>query len=77
MLNPMELMHIKPNIDAFCERHQNFVRFLGYAGKNLTQDCLIEVTLTDPDGNPVRTNLRVSPEDLELLHQLGSLLGKA
>ena len=34
-------------------------------------------SLTDPDGNPVRTNLRVSPEDLELLHQLGSLLGKA
>lgn len=75
-MNPFDLLKIKPAINAFCSRHAPFVKFLSYASTHMQEDSLLEVTLTGPDGQPAKTNLRVTAEDVALIAQMGEMLGK-
>ncbi len=71
MMNPMALLQIKPMIERFNERHPKFIQFFGYASQNLTEGSILELSITDPNGRKAVTNIRVTPEDIELIQQLG------
>ncbi|MBE6875643.1 MAG: hypothetical protein E7496_02800 [Ruminococcus sp.] len=73
-MNPMALMHIKPMLEKFQERHPKFIQFFGYAGQNVTEGSLIEISVTSPDGRKAITNIRLSEEDLELADKLKELV---
>ena len=75
MINPMALLKMKPLFQQFREHHPKFVEFLGYAPQHLGEECLLEVSITQPDGEKAVTNIRISQEDLELVGQLKELLG--
>ena len=75
-MNPMAFLHIKPLFEQFSQRHPKFVQFFGYASQTLGEGSLLEIAVVDPNGHKAVTNIRVAPEDLELIEQLKSLMQK-
>ncbi len=73
-MNPIALMHIKPMMEKFQERHPKFIQFFGYAGQNIEEDSLIEISVTSADGRKAVTNIKLSQEDLEFAKKLKELL---
>lgn len=73
-MNPMNFMHLKPLIEQFHERHPKFVEFFGYAGQHIEEDSLLEISITDPSGSKIVTNIRITQEDLEFVEQLRQTL---
>ncbi|MDE7094506.1 MAG: hypothetical protein K2O52_06315 [Oscillospiraceae bacterium] len=73
-MNPMAIMQIKPLLEKFQQRHPKFIQFFNYAGQQIGEDSLIEISVTSPDDKKVVTNIRLSQEDLELIEKLKSLI---
>lgn len=73
-MNPMALMQLKPMFEKFRNRHPKFVQFFGYAGQSLGENALVEISITDPDGKKIVTNMKITAEDLELYRNLQNLL---
>ena len=73
-MNPLTLMHIKPLLEGFRDRHPKFLQFFGYAGQNMGEGSLLEIRITSADGKKAVTNLRVSQEDLELIQKMQELI---
>ncbi|MBE6851475.1 MAG: hypothetical protein E7504_07060 [Ruminococcus sp.] len=73
-MNPFTLMQFKPLLERFRERHPKFVQFFGYAGKSITEGSLVEITVTDPEGKKIVTNIRVDNEDIALFNQFKEML---
>ncbi|MBQ2264117.1 MAG: hypothetical protein IJ265_02440 [Oscillospiraceae bacterium] len=75
-MNPMAMLHIKPMLEKFRDRHPKFVQFFGYAGKSISVGSVLEISVTDPEGKKIVTNIRVEQEDIDLFQQMLSLTGK-
>lgn len=73
-MNPMALMHIKPLLEKFQARHPKFIQFFSYAGQNLGEGSLIEISVTSADGRKAVTNIRVTQEDIELMSKMKGLI---
>jgi hypothetical protein len=73
-MNPLVLMRIKPLLEGFQERHPKFIQFFGYAGQNVDEGSLIEISVTSADGRKAITNIRIAQEDLELMEKLKELM---
>lgn len=73
-MNPIAMMQLKPQLESFRDRHPKFLQFFAYAGAKITENSLLEVSITSEDGQKIITNLRISQEDLELFRQLKELL---
>ncbi len=74
MMNPLELMKIQPLLEQFQERHPKFIQFFGYAGQNLEEDALVEISVTSADGKKAITNIRIMQEDLELIEKMKGIM---
>lgn len=71
MINPMSLLKYKNAWGKFTENHPKFPYFLRAVSKNaLSEGTLIEITVTTPDGKSYSSNLKIKPEDIELLQEL-------
>ena len=73
-MNPMAFLQFKPMLEQFRERHPKFVSFFSFAGQHIKEGSLLEISVTDPDGKKIVTNIRVSPEDIALFQTFGSML---
>lgn len=73
-MNPMAMMHLKPMLEQFSQRHPKFIQFFGAAAPYMSEGSKLEIHITSPEGRTIATNIITSPEDLELLEQLRSLL---
>lgn len=73
-MNPMALLQLKPLFEQFRDRHPKFVQFFGCAGQSLGENALVEISVTDPEGKKIVTNMKITAEDLELYQNLQSLL---
>ncbi len=73
-MNPIALMQLKPMFDRFRERHPKFIQFFGYAGKSISEGSLIEVSIVDPEGKKIVTNIRVDADDIALFQQLQGMV---
>lgn len=72
-MNPMALLKIKEMLGDFNSRHPKLGMFVRDAGQRVDTGSVLELSVTSPDGEKIRTNFRVMPEDKELLYALGSL----
>lgn len=71
MINPMKIMQIKGMWDKFTSNHPKFPRFLAAVSTNGIQEgTIIDITITEPNGEKMESNLKISAEDLELFRQL-------
>ncbi|MCM1494848.1 MAG: hypothetical protein NC089_03515 [Bacteroides sp.] len=76
MKNPAALFKLKGLWEQFVQNHPKFPQFLqAVASSGIGEDSIIEVQITRPDGQQMKTNIKVSPSDLELFEQLKNLMG--
>ncbi len=73
-INPTALFKMKEMADGFNARHPKLSRFFADAQHRIEPGAVLELSVTDVNGEKIRTNFRVSPEDKELLDTLGSLI---
>lgn len=76
-MNPADLFKIKGAFDQFNANHPKFIPFFRAAGpKAKTVGSIIEISITDPNGEKIETNLKIKDSDIELFNTLLSMSGK-
>lgn len=74
-LNPLKILQLKTAWDQFQIRHPKFPPFLNTLTKEgIAEGSVIEITVTDVDGKTINSNLKVTPEDIQLLESLKELM---
>lgn len=75
MLNPAKLMKFKSRWGDFTERHPKFIKFLQYVGSGtLKENDVLEMTIRSENGQEVKSNMRLTAEDIALFSDLKALL---
>ena len=68
------IMQLKSAWDTFTLNHPKFPMFIKALNrKGIKEGTIIEVTLTDPDGETITTNIKVNASDIQLFETLKSL----
>ena len=74
-MNPAALLRLKADVKAFEAAHPKFTAFLHYAAEHsLYEGNVLEVTVRQPDGKEVHSNLRLREQDVRMLESLRELL---
>lgn len=75
MINPMKLMQLKPLWGKFQKNHPKFRQFFSAAAKSgVKEGSVIEITLTNTDGTTLSTNLRLTKDDIEMIHTISEVV---
>lgn len=73
-INPMEILKLKGTLDGFNSRHPKLICFLRDVGPKIDAGSVLELSVTGPNGEKTKTNIRVAQEDKELLESLAQLV---
>lgn len=66
-MNPQALMQVMAAWNTFKTNHPKFPAFLGrLKTQGIKEDSIIEISITDPDGSKIETNIKVKQSDLDL-----------
>ena len=69
--NPADLFKVRAAAETFNNNHPKLVPFFrAIQGKAMTPGTVIEMSVVDPSGERVETNLRVQESDIELIRLL-------
>lgn len=72
----MQLLKLKNIWSKFEENHPKFPLFLkAVSQEGLHEGTVIEVNVTTADGRNFASNLKIRPEDLELIEELKNFRG--
>lgn len=70
-MNPASMMKFMSAMNTFKSNHPKFASFLEIFLKNgVTEDTIIEITVTRPGEEPVTANMKVLQSDIELFQSL-------
>lgn len=73
-MNPAAMMQAMNAWRTFTLNHPKFPAFLeALKRQGVKEDTIIEISLTDPDGTKIETNLKVKQSDLELFESLKNM----
>lgn len=72
-MNPFSIMQMKTLFEKFQNNHPRVFQFFQAASVMVEPGSVIEVTVTNPQGKTISTNMKVTEEDLQLLNQLKNL----
>lgn len=75
-INPMDLLNLKGELKGFNARHPKLKMFLADASRRLDTGAVLEVSVTDTNGQKIRTNIRVTDEDKAMLATLVGMIQK-
>ncbi len=71
IMNPSMLMKLGKAKNEFNANHPKFAPFLSAVNKtSLVEGTVIEITVTRPTGEQLKTNLKLKESDIELLKSL-------
>ena len=73
IMNPLEMMIMKNIMSEFTNRHPMLPKFFNRAALEIKEDTVIDLVITPKDGTPIKTNIKVTKEDLELLETLKNM----
>ena len=74
MINPTKLFKMKGLWERFVENHPRFPQFMSAVQSNgITEGCVIEITVTTPEGKNISTNVKVTASDKEMFAELAEL----
>ncbi|MCR4568133.1 MAG: hypothetical protein K5769_08770 [Pseudobutyrivibrio sp.] len=69
--NPADLFKVRGAAAKFNANHPKLIPFFNAArDKAMTPGAVIELSITDPSGEKIETNLRVQESDIELINLL-------
>lgn len=75
MKNPAALFKVKGLWEQFVQNHPKFPMFLNAVkAKGIPVDSVIEVKVIQPDGEEMKTNIKITSSDMELLEQLRGMV---
>ena len=75
-VNPMALLKLKERFSIFTSQHPKVPLFFQHISeKGLEPGMVLELKVTDNEGNNYVTNMRLTPEDIETLKILRSIKG--
>ncbi|MCC8051958.1 MAG: hypothetical protein LIO99_00775 [Clostridiales bacterium] len=69
-MNPKILMQLKDMEERFKAGHPRLEPFFAAATAVVDEGSVIEVTMTTSSGETLRTNMRVSAQDMEMIQTL-------
>lgn len=73
-INPMKLLQLKEYWEEFKLRHPKFPDFLHSVTHGaISEGATIDITITTADGRTIRSNLKVTKEDMQLIEELKEL----
>ena len=76
MVNPAAMMKLMSAKNKFQAAHPKFVKFLSaMVRQGITEETVIEMTVTRPDGTSITGNMKVQASDLELFEELKNMSG--
>lgn len=68
------IMKLKGAWSTFTANHPKFPMFgRAVMAKGIKEGTIIEINITDPDGTPINTNIKVTQSDIELFEMLKTL----
>ncbi len=68
------IQKLKTSMDTFRNNHPKFPLFLNAVSKEaLMEGTIIEITVTTPQGKNYCTNVKLKPEDMELMESIKNL----
>ena len=75
MPNPMDIMKLMGMWNTFKSNHPKFPKFMAAAAQPgvITEDTILEMKITTPDGRTMETNLKITASDLEMIRQLKNI----
>ncbi len=72
--NPADLFKIKSAGEKFNANHPKLLPFFAASERMIkTPGSVIEISITDPNGEKIETNLRIQESDIELMNMLMSM----
>lgn len=75
MINPMKLLQLRPLVTKFQNDHPKFMQFIVAVGQSgMTAGTIVEISITDPDGKNICSNIKLSKEDLELFEAVSEMM---
>lgn len=70
-MNPGAIMQVMNAWNIFQGNHPKFPAFLdALKRQGIKEDSIIEISITDPSGQKIETNIKVKASDLELFNSL-------
>lgn len=70
-MNPQNMMQLMAAWNTFKTNHPKFPAFVNaVTSQGIREDSVIEISITDPDGRKIETNIKVKQSDLELFESL-------
>ena len=70
-MNPRRMLELAKLQQKFKKNHPKVFPFLKAAAeKALQEGSVVDISVTTPEGKFMRTNLRIKPEDMEIVEQL-------
>ena len=73
-MNPGTIMKLMQAKNQFSNEHPKFVAFLNAVfSKGISEDTVIEVTVTRPGEAPLTSNIKIRQSDLALFEELKNL----
>lgn len=74
-MNPMKLVQLKPAMNKFQNRHPKFIQFFNsLAASGLREGSVLEISITDPDGKTMCTNMKVTADDMRLMNDISEAM---
>lgn len=74
MINPAKLLQFSKDWKGFEGRHPKFVMFLKSAMQSgVGVDSIVDIQITLPDGRKIESNMKICPEDVEFIKNIGSM----
>lgn len=75
MRNPAKLLRLKKKYSGFVNRHPKLMRFMFHVSDNcLSEGSILDITITDVNGNSLHSNARLTAEDVEFMREVKALL---
>ncbi|MCR5785507.1 MAG: hypothetical protein K6G40_07700 [Eubacterium sp.] len=75
-MNPMNLLQLKQCVDIFKKEHPKMIPFIKTIGKKgVSEGSVVEIKVVASDGKEYVSNIRMTKNDLHLLH-LADQMGK-
>ena len=70
-MNPQNIMALMGAWNQFQTNHPKFPAFIqALKAQGIKEDTIIEISVTNPDGKKIETNLKVKQSDLQLFDSL-------
>lgn len=73
-MNPQNMMAMMAAWSQFQNNHPKFPAFINAVrNQGIKEGSIIEISITDPDGKKIETNLKINESDMQLFESIKNM----